>query len=353
VQAGDRAVRVSSPDRILWPQAGITKGDLARYWADLGEVGLRGYRSRPVHLHRFPKGIDADGFFQKRIPSQRPDWIHRAHIVGPNGTSSDALCPTDVAHLVWGAQMGTIEFHPWPTRSWEPEHPDELRIDLDPSPGTGFDEARQAAGLTREVLTEVGLTGWPKTSGKRGIHVLVRITPSWDFVQVRAAAVALARELERRAPKLVTAAWWKEERGERVFVDFNQNCRDRTLCGAWSPRPTPTATVSAPFRWADLDHVEPGDVTVANGVRHLASTGDAHGGIDDAAASIDGLLEWADRDEANGIPDAPGPLHFPRCLERRVEWHRAAGPVSREGSRRRASAGHHRCPSTDRKSTML
>lgn len=199
VQAGDRAVRVSSPDRILWPQAGITKGDLARYWADLGEVGLRGYRSRPVHLHRFPKGIDADGFFQKRIPSQRPDWIHRAHIVGPNGTSSDALCPTDVAHLVWGAQMGTIEFHPWPTRSWEPEHPDELRIDLDPSPGTGFDEARQAAGLTREVLTEVGLTGWPKTSGKRGIHVLVRITPSWDFVQVRAAAVALARELERRA----------------------------------------------------------------------------------------------------------------------------------------------------------
>ena len=312
VQAGDRAVRVSSPDRILWPQAGITKGDLARYWADLGEVGLRGYRSRPVHLHRFPKGIDADGFFQKRIPSQRPDWIHRAHIVGPNGTSSDALCPTDVAHLVWGAQMGTIEFHPWPTRSWEPEHPDELRVDLDPSPGTGFDEARQAAGLTREVLTEVGLTGWPKTSGKRGIHVLVRITPSWDFVQVRAAAVALARELERRAPKLVTAAWWKEERGERVFVDFNQNCRDRTLCGAWSPRPTPTATVSAPFRWADLDHVEPGDVTVANGVRHLASTGDAHGGIDDAAACIDGLLEWADRDEANGIPDAPWPPTFPK-----------------------------------------
>jgi DNA primase len=158
----------------------------------------------------------------------------------------------------------------------------------------------------------VGLTGWPKTSGKRGIHVLVRITPSWDFVQVRAAAVALARELERRAPKLVTAAWWKEERGERVFVDFNQNCRDRTLCGAWSPRPTPTATVSAPFRWADLEHVEPGDVTVANGVRHLASTGDAHGGIDDAAASIDGLLEWADRDEANGIPDAPWPPTFPK-----------------------------------------
>jgi DNA ligase D len=312
VAAGDRTVRVSSPDRVLWPQAGVTKADLARYWAGLGEVGLRGYRSRPVHLHRFPKGIDAEGFFQKRIPERRPDWVPRTHIVGPNGTASDALCPTEVAHLLWGAQMGTIEFHPWPTRSWEPERPDELRVDLDPSPGTGFAEARRVAELTRALLDEVGLAGWPKTSGKRGIHVLVRIAPRWDFVGVRRAAVALARELERRAPTLATAAWWKEERGERIFVDFNQNCRDRTVCGAWSPRPTPAATVSAPFRWEDLETVEPGDVTVLNGVAHAADYGDAHERIDEAPGSLVGLLELADRDEANGLPDAPWPPTFPK-----------------------------------------
>ena len=326
VQAGDRLVRVSSPDRVLWPQVGITKGDLARYWASLGEVGLRGYRNRPVHLHRFPKGIEEQGFFQKRIPNQRPDWIHRTHIVGPNGTASDALCPTDVAHLVWGTQMGTIEFHPWPTRSRRPDHPDELRVDLDPSPGTGFAEARRVAALTREVLEEVGLTGWPKTSGKRGIHVLVRITPSWAFVQVRDAAVALARELERRAPNLATAAWWKEERGARTFVDFNQNCRDRTVCGAWSPRPTPTATVSAPFRWADLDDIEPGDITVANGVAHVAAQGDPHADIDKSPGSLGGLLAWADRDTANGLPDAPWPPTFPKMPgeDRRVAPSRRA-----------------------------
>jgi DNA ligase D-like protein (predicted polymerase) len=327
VQAGDRTVRVSSPDRVLWPQTGLTKGDLAGYWAELGVAGLRGYRSRPVHLHRFPRGVDTEGFFQKRIPDQRPDWIRRTHIVGPNGTASDALCPSDVAHLVWGVQMGTIEFHPWPTRSWEPEYPDELRVDLDPSHGTGFSETRQAAALTREVLHDVGLTGWPKTSGKRGIHVLVRVSPSWSFVQVRAAAVALAREMERRAPRLATAAWWKEERGERVFVDFNQNCRDRTVCGAWSPRPTPTATVSAPFLWADLDVIEPDDLTVANAPSHVAAHGDAHQGIDDAPGSLERLLEWAERDEANGMPDAPWPPTFPKMPgeARRVAPSRRAG----------------------------
>lgn len=312
VQAGDRAIRVSSPDRVLWPQVGITKADLARYWAQLGNVGLRGYRNRPVHLHRFPKGIEGEDFFQKRIPDRRPDWLRRTHIVGPNGTASDALCPVDVAHLVWGVQMGTIEFHPWPTRSWEPDRPDELRVDLDPSPGTDFTDVRRTAALTRELLMEMGLTGWPKTSGKRGIHVLVRIIPQWDFVDVRRAAVALARELERRAPTLITAAWWKEERGERIFVDFNQNCRDRTVCGAWSPRPTPTATVSAPFAWDDLDDIEPTDVTVANAAAHVAQHGDPHETIDDAAASIEALLGLAERDEAAGLPDSPWPPTFPK-----------------------------------------
>ncbi|WP_425591224.1 non-homologous end-joining DNA ligase [Candidatus Neomicrothrix sp.] len=312
VKAGGRAVRVSSPDRVLWPQVGLTKADLAHYWAQLDEVGLRGYRSRPVHLHRFPKGIGGEGFFQKRIPDRRPDWVRRTHIVGPNGTASDALCPTDVAHLVWGVQMGTIEFHPWPTRSWEPDRPDELRVDLDPSPGTVFADVRRAAAATHELLTDVGLAGWPKTSGKRGIHVLVRIAPRWDFVEVRRAAVALARELERRVPTLVTAAWWKEERGERIFVDFNQNCRDRTVCGAWSPRPTPTATVSAPFCWDDLEHIEPGDLTVSNAVAHIHEHGDPHKMIDDTAGSLEGLLELAKRNEAAGIPDAPWPPTFPK-----------------------------------------
>lgn len=201
VKAGGRAVRVSSPDRVLWPQVGLTKADLAHYWAQLDEVGLRGYRSRPVHLHRFPKGIGGEGFFQKRIPDRRPDWVRRTHIVGPNGTASDALCPTDVAHLVWGVQMGTIEFHPWPTRSWEPDRPDELRVDLDPSPGTVFADVRRAAAATHELLTDVGLAGWPKTSGKRGIHVLVRIAPRWDFVEVRHAG-SRSRELERRVRRL-------------------------------------------------------------------------------------------------------------------------------------------------------
>jgi DNA ligase D len=308
-----RTVRLSSPDRVMFPEPGYTKRDVFAYYLSVGEGIFRALRQRPTTLQRFPEGIDGEMFFQKRVPTKgAPLWLHSTTITFPSGRPADELCPADLAHVAWAAQMGTVVFHAWPVREADVDHPDELRIDLDPQPGTDFTHAVEAAGLLREVYAELGYTGFPKTSGGRGVHVYLRISPEWTFVQARRAAIALARELERRRPDLVTADWWKEERGERVFVDFNQMARDRTIACAYSLRANPRATVSAPVSWDELTEVEPNDFDLRTVPERFARTGDPHAGIDDVAHDITPLLEWAERDEANGEGDMPYPPEYPK-----------------------------------------
>ncbi|MEU5002345.1 non-homologous end-joining DNA ligase [Streptomyces sp. NPDC021622] len=313
LDAGGRMVRLSSPDKIVFPERGFTKLDVAQYFIAVGDGIVRALRDRPTTLQRFPEGVTGEFFYQKRAPKNLPDWIPTGTIAFPSGRTADEICPTEIAAVVWAAQFNTLTFHPWPVRRDNPDDPDELRIDLDPQPGTDYADAVRAAHELRSVLDEFGLQGWPKTSGGRGIHVFVPIEPRWNFTEVRRAVIACGRELERRMPDAVTTAWWKEERGERIFVDFNQTARDRTIASAYSVRPRPNAPVSAPLRWDEIDDAVPQDFDIASMPRRYAQVGDVHADMEKHAFSLDALLEQADRDEHDrGLGDMPYPPEYPK-----------------------------------------
>lgn len=310
-------LRITNPDKPFFKggpfKTPFTKLDLVHYFLEVGEGALRGVLRRPTVLKRFPDGALGDFFFQKRVPAKRPGWLQTATIHFPSGRSAQELCPVDRAHLIWAVNLGCLGFDPWGVRREDLDRPDELRIDLDPQEGVPYGMAREVASLVREVLDEHGLTGYPKTSGMRGIHVLVRIRPGWDFTEVRHAALALSREVERRAPSLATSAWWKEQRGERVFLDYNQNARDRTVVSAYSVRPHPEARVSFPLTWDELEQAEPGDFNVRTVPRLLKRRPDAHATIDDEAFGLESLLELHAQQQASGAGEAPYPPHFPKA----------------------------------------
>ena len=321
IDAGGRALRVSSPERVIFAPD-ITKLQVVEYYLSVAPGIMRALNERPVTLERWPKGVHegmvlstreqrsgGDAFFQKRVPKGAPEYLETVRIQFPSGRSADEICPTEIAVVGWAAQMGTITFHPWPVRRADVDHPDELRLDLDPQPGTDFDDAVRVAGTAREVLHDFGLTGFPKTSGGRGLHIYVRIEPRWTFTDVRHAAIAFGRELERRRPGEVTTKWWKEERGTRVFVDYNQNARDRTIASAYSVRPKPGAPVSAPLTWDELDTAAPEDFTVRTMPARFAERGDLHEAIDDVAHSLEPLLELYER---QGDVDMPYPPDYPK-----------------------------------------
>lgn len=308
-----RNVRLTSPDKVYFPERGFTKRDVVEYYLAVGDGIFRALRERPTTLQRFPDGLDGETFFQKRMPNRgAPPWLDSVQIAFPSGRKADELCPTDLAHVAWAAQMGTIVFHPWPVRRSDVDNPDELRLDLDPQPGTDFADAATVAGELKAVLDELGWIGWPKTSGGRGIHVYIRIHPRWSFVETRRAVIALAREVERRRPDLVTTKWWKEERGTRVFIDFNQMARDRTIACAYSLRANRRATVSTPVTWEELTRVEPDDFDLRTVPRRFAELGDPHAAIDEVYHDITPLLEWAERDVADGLGDMPYPPDYPK-----------------------------------------
>jgi DNA ligase D len=313
LEVAGHTVRLTSPDKVVFPRGGYTKRDVFEYYLAVGDGIMRALRDRPTTLQRFPDGIEGEMFFQKRIPTRGvPPWVRTAKISFPSGRTADELCPADLAHVAWAAQMGTVVFHPWPVRGTAVDQPDELRIDLDPQPGTDFGDVVHTAGVVREVLGELGWTGHPKTSGGRGVHVYVRIRPEWTFVQVRRAAIALAREVERRSPDTITTSWWKEQRGERVFLDFNQMARDRTIACAYSLRANARATVSTPVTWDELGDVEPDDFDLRTVPERFARLGDPHAAIDDVTHDITPLLEWSERDEAAGLGDMPYPPDHPK-----------------------------------------
>ena len=314
VQAGGREVVVTNPDKVLIAQAKVTKLDLVNYYLAVAEGALRGAGGRPCVLKRYPNGIGEEFFFQKRVPGARPPWIDVVEIRFPSGRTAQEIVPRDAASLAWMANLACIELHPHPVRAEDLEHPDELRIDLDPVPGVKWKQILQVAEVVREVLTDFGLTGWPKTSGSRGVHVLVRIERRWGFDQVRRAALALAREVERRAPKLATSAWWKEER-HGVFIDYNQNAKDRTVCSAYSVRPNPQAKVSTPVSWEELRSCDPGDFTVRSVPRRFAAQGDPHEGMGGSVCSLEPLLELSARQERGGQGDAPWPPHYRKAAK--------------------------------------
>ncbi|KAB7839973.1 non-homologous end-joining DNA ligase [Streptomyces mobaraensis] len=310
---GERTVRLSNPQKVYFPERGYTKYDVARYYLSVGDGVLRALRDRPTTLERYPDGVEGESFFQKRAPKNLPDWIPTGRIAFPSGRYADEICPTETAAVLWAANLGCLTFHPWPVRRDDTDHPDELRIDLDPQPGTGYADAVRAALELRGLLDELGLTGWPKTSGGRGLHVFVPIAPRWTFVQVRRAAIAVARELERRMPEHVTSAWWKEERGAKVFVDYNQTARDRTIAGAYSVRPRPHAPVSAPLRWDELESAVPEDFDITTMPARYAELGDVHADMEDHPCALDAALELAARDEReHGLGDLPYPPEHPK-----------------------------------------
>lgn len=294
VEAGGHEVRVSSPDKVVFPAAGLTKLDVVQYFLAVAPGALRGAAGRPMVLKRFVKGIDQEAFFQKRVPENHPDYIDTATLQYARGTSAEEAVIRDAAGLAWVVNLGCLDLNPHPVRAEDLDHPDELRIDLDPMPGVDWSQIVDVAFVAREVLDDMGLVGWPKTSGSRGMHILVRIAPQWDFRQVRLAAETLAREVENRAPGLATARWWKEERGEAVFVDFNQNAKDRTVASAYSVRPLPDARVSTPLSWSEVRDRRPEEFTVLTVPPRFAEIGDPHEGIDDAVGTLDGLLALAD-----------------------------------------------------------
>lgn len=311
------AVRITNRDKVFFPNLGArgTKGALIDYYLAVASGPmLSALRDRPTHLQRFPDGIDGEQIYQKRIPAKHPDYLETCRVTFPSGRTADTLMVTHASAIVWAAQMGAITLHPWQVRCPDTEHPDELRIDLDPQPGTGFAGARTVAvDILKPVLDELGLVGYPKTSGGRGVHVFVRIAADWDFVAVRRAGIALAREVERRAPDLVTTSWWKEERGARIFIDFNQNARDRTFAAAYSVRPTPIATVSTPLTWAELTvAATPDDYTMATVPGMLARRGDPMAGMDALCQSIEPLLAMAGADAERGLGDLPYPPNYPK-----------------------------------------
>jgi DNA ligase D len=303
VEAGDFDVRISNPDRIYFPELGLTKLDLANYYLSVGDGIVRALRERPCMLHRFPDGLSGDKVHQKRVPHGAPPWLETVRVKFPRyNRYADELCVTKIADVIWAVQMSTVEFHPWNSRRADTEKPDEWRIDLDPMPDCPFTRVQKVAGVAHQVLEELGITGYPKTSGGRGLHVYVRITPQWGFGDVRRAALAFAREVERRLPQDVTTTWWRKDRDpEALFIDYNQNARDHTIASAYSVRGNLEATVSAPIRWDEVGAVSPSDFTIETMPARFAELGDLHAGIDDIAFSLDTLLEWADRDEKAGL----------------------------------------------------
>jgi len=313
---GSRTVRISNPDRVYFPARGETKLDLVRYYLSVGDGIVRALRERPTMMHRFPEGVAGEKVHQKRLPRGAPDWVETVRVGFPRyNRYADELCVTELAAVIWAVQMSTVEFHPWNSRRADTERPDEWRIDLDPMPQCGFDRVRRVAHVAHEVLDELGVVGWPKTSGGSGLHVYVRIEPRWGFHDVRRAALAFAREVERRAPAEVTTTWWRKDRDPgAVFVDYNQNARDHTIASAYSVRGVPEATVSAPITWDEVDDVMPGDFTIATVPARFAALGDLHAGIDGHAYSLQTLLEWAGRDERDGAAD-PGPQPAENSLE--------------------------------------
>jgi len=324
-------IRVSSPDRVYFPELGVTKWGLVAYYLAVGDALLASAGGRPALLERFPEGAGGKSFFQKRVPPGAPQWLQTTVVATPNGTTSNALVLADLAHVLWAVNLGCLGLHLWPFRASDPAHADELRIDLDPQPGTTFDDVRRAARRTRELLEELGIDGRPKTTGNRGIHVYARLESRWDSYQVRSAAVALARELERRHPDAITAQWWKEERGERVFVDFNQNAPHKTVFGAWFARPRVGGQVSTPLTWDEVDTVEPDALTVATVPGLLRDRGDPWGDMAAHPQSLEPLLALAERDRAAGLPDAPWPPEYPKMPGEltRVAPSRARAPDQR------------------------
>ena len=316
VDVDGRDVRITNPDKVYFADAAggpITKRALVDYYLAVAPAITRSLTDRPTYLQRFPDGIDGEEIYQKRLPRHAPDWMRTCRVQFPSGRHADALRVLSEADVVWAANLGTVTFHPWHARCADTEHPDELRIDLDPQPGTDFDDARHVAvEQVRPLLEELGYVGYPKTSGGRGVHVYVRIEPSWSFIEVRRAAIALAREVERRAEGRVTTAWWKEERGQAVFVDYNQNARDRTIASAWSVRRRRDATVSTPVTWDELADVDPRDCTVRSVPGILASRGDPQESMDAQPFSLTPLLDMADADEAGGLGDLPYPPNYPK-----------------------------------------
>lgn len=313
VEVAGHQVRLSSPDRVIFPGPGYTKKDVFEYYLAVGDGIMRALRSRPTTLQRFPEGIEGEMFFQKRVPARGvPPWVETAEIKFPSGRTADELCPADLAHVAWAAQMGTVVFHPWPVRADDVDRPDEMRIDLDPQPGTDFADAVTVAGEVRALLDELGATGFPKTSGGRGVHVYLRIEPRWTFTEVRRAVIAFAREVERRRPDLATTSWWKEQRGEKVFLDYNQMARDRTIACAYSLRANARATVSTPVTWDELADVEPDDFDLRTVPLRIAKIGDPYAGLDESPWDISPLLEWADRDDRGGSGDLPYPPDHPK-----------------------------------------
>lgn len=324
LEVSGRELRVSKPDKPFFPERGHSKLDLVNYYIECEQAVVRHLRERPTVMKRWVDGVEGKAFFQKRVPSGAPDWLQTAVVKFPSGREARELVPNDAAHLVWGVNLGVIDWNPWPVRRADLDHPDELRIDLDPGEGIPFDHARSVALCVREVLEEHGLRGYPKTSGSRGIHVLVRIEPKWRFEQARRAALALAREVERRMPGQATSRWWKEER-EGVFIDYNQNARDRTVASAYSVRAVPDARVSCPIEWDEIADVEPEELRLDTVPARLRERGDPSETIDEQAGSLDALLELSERDEREGLGDAPWPPHFRKQAgePRRVQPSRA------------------------------
>jgi bifunctional non-homologous end joining protein LigD len=334
LEVAGHAVSVSNPHKIFFPETGHTKLDLIQYYLAVADGALRGVAGRPMVLKRFVHGADGEAFFQKRAPARRPAWIETVELRFPSGRTAEEVVPRDAAALAWAANLGCIDLNPHPVRASDLDHPDELRVDLDPVPGVGWEQILDVAMVAGEALDSLGLVGWPKTSGSRGFHIYARIEPRWPFTDVRRAAVALAREIERRAPDQATSKWWKEER-RGVFVDYNQNAKDRTVASAYSVRPLPDARVSTPLSWDEVPGCDPAAFTIDTVPARFAQVGDPWAGMDDAAGSLDPLLELAARDEAAGLPDAPWPPHFVR----------QAGEEPRvQPSKRRGGSGPGRGP---------
>ena len=314
IAVAGREVTISNPDKVYFPEAGYTKRDLVAYYLAVADGALRGVAGRPMALKRFVEGAAGDFFFQKRAPTSRPEWIETVELSFPSGRTAAEVVVRDAAQLLWVVNLGCIDLNPHPVRAEDLDHPDELRVDLDPVPGVPWENIRRVALVTQEALDDLGLVGWPKTSGSRGIHINVRIRPEWTFPEVRRAALALARDVERRVPALATSKWWKEER-HGVFLDYNQNAKDRTVASAYSVRPTPDARVSAPLTWDEVPVAELGDFTLATVPARYAAIGDPGAGIDDAVGSLEPLLELSARHETEGLGDAPWPPNYARTLD--------------------------------------
>lgn len=339
LEVGDREVSISSPDRVYFPQAGHTKLDLVRYYVAVAEGALRGAGGRPTVLKRYVKGVEEEFFFQKRAPKSRPAWLDTVVLRFPSGRSAEEIVPREAADLAWMANLGNIDLNPHPVRAEDLDHPDELRVDLDPVPGVEWPQIIEVAKVVRASLEDLGMVGWPKTSGSRGVHVNVRIHPRWSFDEVRRAALALARDVERRAPSIATSKWWKEER-HGVFLDYNQNAKDRTVASAYSVRPTKDARVSTPVTWEELFECDPRDFTLVTVPARFEAIGDPHAGIDDAPCSLTPLLELAERHASEGLGDAPWPPHYQKGTDepKRVQPSRAKDSPKKDSPKKDSPA---------------